>query len=74
MKVPSAYNKKKFFSYFPDARLQIFAQEGKKLSDQIQDGHSFRYGLVHLGAQNFEQLYGYFEQSKKLLSFVFESV
>jgi len=34
---------------YPNVRLEIHATAGRKLSDEFQDGTSFRYGIVSLG-------------------------
>ena len=42
----------RFGERFPDARLKILCREGHRLSDELQDGNSFRYALLHLGGQS----------------------
>ena len=37
---------------YPDVRLEIHAPAGRKLSDEFQDGMSFRYGIVSLGGRD----------------------
>ena len=37
---------------YPDIRLEIHARAGRKLSDELQDGTSFRYGIVSLGGRD----------------------
>ena len=59
---------------YPTTHVQIYASEGKYLSEQIQDSASFRYGLVNLGAQSEEELLQRFEHCKQLLPFEFEPV
>jgi biotin carboxylase len=68
-RVPSAGMLKRLYELFPDARIEIYAQVGKKLSSEKQDGKSFRYGLVHLGAYDHEDLFNRFEICKQLLNF-----
>jgi biotin carboxylase len=36
----------------PDIRLEIHARAGRKLSDELQDGTSFRYGIISLGGRD----------------------
>jgi len=59
---------------FPDTRVQIYAKTGHKLSAQVQDSSSYRYGLIDIGAQSVEELESKFEQCKSMLSFDFEPV
>lgn len=54
---------------FPDARVQIYGHEGKLLSEQVQDSQSFRYGLVHLGADSEQQLDERFSLCERILDF-----
>jgi hypothetical protein len=37
---------------FPDARLKVLCREGHRLSEELQDGNSFRYALLHLGGDD----------------------
>jgi biotin carboxylase len=36
----------------PDVRVEIHATAGRKLSDELQDGASYRYGIVNLGGRD----------------------
>jgi biotin carboxylase len=36
--------------------IDIWIQEGEKLSNRRQDAYSFRYGLVHIGGDSFEEV------------------
>ncbi len=48
---------------FPDSIVQVIATKGKKLSDQLQDSNSFRYGLINMGADSQEELSAKFRES-----------
>jgi biotin carboxylase len=37
---------------YPDIRVEIHATAGRRLSDELQDGTSFRYGIVCLGGRD----------------------
>jgi biotin carboxylase len=37
---------------YPDIRVEIHATSGRKLSYELQDGKSFRYGIVSLGGRD----------------------
>ena len=37
---------------YPDIRVEVHATSGRKLSDELQDGTSFRYGIVSLGGRD----------------------
>ncbi len=54
--LPSQDTLKKINKIYPDSRIQLVGQEGKKLSDYEQDGHTFRYGLIHIGGKNLHEI------------------
>lgn len=56
---------------YPDALITVIATEGKKLSEQSQDTHSFRYGLINIGAQSVAELEAKNEDCKSMLQFEF---
>lgn len=56
---------------FPDARIEISAVVGSLLSDVMQDGKSYRYGLVNIGADSLEELDVKLELCKSALDFRF---
>jgi len=37
---------------YPDIRIELHATLGRKLSDEFQDGKSYRYGIVNLGGRD----------------------
>ena len=74
VKSPGPKELENLYQEFPDARCQLFVKEGGLLSDAPQDGKSYRYGLIHLGARDHQELHEKFEQCKRILDFEFESV
>jgi biotin carboxylase len=38
--------------HYPDIRVEIHATAGRRLSDELQDGTSYRYGIVNLGGRD----------------------
>ncbi len=72
--VPDKENIEEVEKQFPDSIVQVIATKGKKLSEQLQDSHSFRYGLVNMGADSEEQLVKNFEEASKMLNFQLEPV
>ncbi|MEX0940504.1 MAG: ATP-grasp domain-containing protein [Candidatus Babeliales bacterium] len=75
-KIPSKSNLKYLVDLFPDMHVEIYAKEGKKLSavDELQDGKSFRYGIINLGAFDHEDLMIKFHTAEKILDFKFKSI
>ncbi|HVG32164.1 MAG TPA: ATP-grasp domain-containing protein [Pyrinomonadaceae bacterium] len=59
---------------FPDSRIEICAVAGKKLSEVMQDGKSYRYGLINIGADSPEELEAKFQFLKGSLDFQFARV
>lgn len=55
----------------PDARIEILAEAGARLSEQMQDGCSFRYGIVNLGGSDREEILRTFDALSRRLGFVF---
>jgi biotin carboxylase len=74
LSVPSAEQVEALTRRFPDARVEISASPGRLLSDIMQDGKSFRYGLINIGADSWDDLEAKFELCKSLLDFKFEEL
>jgi hypothetical protein len=55
---------------YPGLRVEILASEGKRLSQTMQDGHSFRYGLVNVGGEDRAAILRAFEDCRRSLPFV----
>lgn len=72
--IPNAEEIARVAKRFPGTRIQLYAKPGRKLSDEVQDSCSFRYGLIDLGAQNDSELEQKFEACRKMLAFDFEPV
>ncbi len=71
---PSVKELETVYKLFPDARVQCFVKRGDLLSDAFQDGKSYRYALIHLGAQNWHELQKQLEICERILNFQFEPV
>ncbi|MBX9950328.1 MAG: ATP-grasp domain-containing protein [Candidatus Obscuribacterales bacterium] len=72
--VPDQDNIQSVEQQFPGAMVQVIATEGKKLSDQLQDAHSYRYGLINMGADSEEELVRDFENASNMLNYQLEPV
>lgn len=72
--IPTQQEEEKFYTTFPDARFYNFTQVGNLLSDTFQDGKSFRYALIHLGAQDAQELAEKFDHAKQLLPYSFRKI
>jgi carbamoylphosphate synthase large subunit len=54
---------------YPDARIEVLCRPGRRLSEQMQDGHSYRYGVINLGGDNMRDILGAFEWCDNRLGF-----
>ena len=57
-----------------DMRLELHAAIGRKLSHDLQDGHSFRYGIVNLGGRDRADVLAKFEAVRAGLGISFSPV
>lgn len=54
----------------PDIRVELLTAVGRKLSQEMHDGHSYRYGIVSLGGQNRAEALAKFEAIRTQLGIV----
>jgi biotin carboxylase len=71
LRVPSDQSLRELTAEYPDALIEIYATPGLNLSDQMQDSHSFRYGLVNIGADSERELESKFAAIQSRLEFQF---
>jgi biotin carboxylase len=50
--LPTEMELERLARLYPDIRVELHATVGRKLSDELQDGHSYRYGIVNLGGRD----------------------
>ena len=74
LRVPSAQQIAELVASFADARVEICAAQGKLLSDGMQDGKSYRYGLINIGADSEAELAAKLELCQSMLDFQFAPV
>ncbi|MBZ0188645.1 MAG: ATP-grasp domain-containing protein [Candidatus Obscuribacterales bacterium] len=67
--VPSQSDVEALKARYPEAIVEIRAQPGKLLFAEVQDSVSFRYGLVHLGANSASELDEKWQVCQELLDF-----
>ncbi|MEX0849246.1 MAG: ATP-grasp domain-containing protein [Candidatus Dependentiae bacterium] len=72
--VPDNNEIQKVKNRFEQTRISIVAQPGQHLSDCLQDGHSYRYCMLHLGAKNHSELLLKFKTCQKMLHFKFDLI
>jgi biotin carboxylase len=69
LKLPTAEEIGRVHARYPDARVEVLATEGRKLSQQMQDGHSYRYGLINIGGEDRADILNIFDECLKMLTF-----
>lgn len=72
LQLPSEGDLQRIGERHPDARIEILAGIGERLSQQLQDGRSFRYGVVSVGARSREDVLAAFDWCRRSLPFAFE--
>lgn len=58
----------------PDIRVELHVALGRKLSDDMQDGHSFRYGIVNIGGRDRADVLAKFEAARENLGVAFSPI
>lgn len=74
IEVPSKQEIDFLSSIWPDIRIEIYAEPGKKLSEQRQDFYSYRYGIINIGGRDLQEILEIFEYCKNNLTFKFKPV
>lgn len=70
-RVPDAAELERFRERFPDARLKVLCREGHRLSEELQDGKSYRYAVLNLGGESRSDLEARRAEAVRQLSFEF---
>lgn len=71
LRVPSKDEIEALRRRFPDVRVETSAAPGRLLSETMQDGQSFRYAVVNLGADSWDELEEKFDECAASLEFEF---
>ena len=65
--IPSDADIERLARIYPDIRVELHATVGRKLSDEFQDGKSYRYGIVNLGGRDLTHVLEQFEECRARL-------
>jgi hypothetical protein len=68
-KLPSPDEIARVHAHHPDVRVEVLATEGKRLSQEMQDGRSFRYGILNIGGRDRDDVLATFDRCRAMLSF-----
>jgi biotin carboxylase len=67
VRLPEAEELEHLAVLYPDIRVELHATAGRKLSDELQDGHSYRYGIINLGGNDLADVLAKFEAVREAL-------
>lgn len=67
--IPTQENVAYIETRYPDIRIEVLTTAGIKLSQQMQDGRSYRYGMINIGGQNRQDIADIFAWCSKELKF-----
>jgi biotin carboxylase len=70
MRIPDEAEIERIAGLYPDARVELHATPGHKLSDELNDGNSFRYGIINLGGSDLADVLEKFEAVREALGIV----
>lgn len=73
-RVPNRDDLAVFQSRFPDARLKVLCRKGHRLSEELQDGKSYRYAVLNMGGESRADVLARCEEALRHLPFAFEAV
>ena len=59
---------------YPDLRVELHGTLGRKLSAELQDGRSYRYGIVNLGGRDPADVLAQFETCREQLGIVLQPI
>jgi hypothetical protein len=74
LSIPDVTDIERLQEKYKEAKVEVLAKPGKRLSEQIQDSGSYRYGLINIGADSIEQLDAMFSDCQTMLPYSFEAV
>lgn len=74
VKLPTNMEVARILKRHPDIRVEILGTEGLKLSQQMQDTCSYRYGLLNIGGRDRQEILEIFDACRRALTFQLEPV
>ena len=70
--LPSDADLERLALIYPDIRVELHGTVGRKLSAELQDGRSYRYGIVNLGGSDRADVLAQFEACRDRLGIVLQ--
>jgi biotin carboxylase len=68
--LPTAADLEPLVAFYPDMRIELHGELGKKLSDDLQDGTSYRYGIINLGGRDRADVLAQFNRCSQRLGII----
>jgi hypothetical protein len=59
---------------YPDLRIELHGTLGRRLSAELQDGRSYRYGIVNLGGRDLADVLAQFDACRDRLGIVLQPI
>lgn len=72
--LPSSLEIQRVQRRYPDCRIEILATAGRYLSQDMQDGHSYRYAIINLGGRDRQDILSLLGHCLSGLTFTFQKV
>ena len=70
--LPSEADIERLALVYPDIRVELHGAVGRKLSAELQDGRSYRYGIVNLGGNDRADVLAQYEACRDRLGIVLQ--
>jgi biotin carboxylase len=67
---PNEADLERLATFYPDMRIELHGELGKKLSDELQDGTSYRYGIINLGGCDRANVLAQFNSCRERLGMI----
>jgi biotin carboxylase len=68
--LPTEADLERLVAFYPDMRIELHGELGKKLSDDLQDGTSYRYGIINFGGRDRADVLARFNRCHETLGII----
>ena len=72
--LPTEAELERLTELYPDMRVELHGTLGRKLSAELQDGRSYRYGIVNLGGRDLADVLAQFKACRDRLGIVLQPI
>lgn len=67
--LPSAEEIARVRRRYPEVRVEVLATQGRRLSQEMQDGESYRYGIISIGGRDRDDVLAILRECRSQLTF-----